>query len=83
MVYSEPCEKMFKKESFTDVLQNKCSEIFRNVHRKIPALRSLFNPEGLQLYLKETPTQVFPCEYYDMFKNTSFAEHLRWLLLLF
>ena len=28
---------------------------------------------------KETPTQVFSCEYCKIFKNTFFAEHLRWL----
>ena len=27
-------------------------------------------PEGLWLYRKETPTQVFSCEYYEIFKNT-------------
>ena len=31
--------------------------------------------------LKETPKQVFSCEYYEMFKNSFFIEHL-WLLLL-
>ena len=32
---------------------------------------------GPQLYLKETPTQVFSCEYCEIFKNTYFGEHLR------
>ena len=36
---------------------------------------------GLQLYLKETPTQVFSCEILQIFKNTFFTEHLWWLLL--
>ena len=42
-------------------------------------LRSLFliNPEGLQLYLKETPTQVFSCKLCDIFKNAYFEEHVR------
>ena len=34
-------------------------------------------PEGLQLYYKETPTQVFPCEFCEVFKNAYFEEHLR------
>ena len=34
-------------------------------------------PEALQLYQKETPTQVFFCEYCRIFKNTYFEEHLR------
>ena len=29
----------------------------------------------------ETPTQLFSCEYYIIFKNSFFLEHLRWLLL--
>ena len=28
------------------------------------------------IYYKETPTQVFSCEYCEMFKNTYFEEHL-------
>ena len=37
----------------------------------------LINPEGqLQLYLKETPTQVFSCKICDIFKNAYFKEHL-------
>ena len=31
---------------------------------------------------KETPTQVFSCEFSEMFKKTFFTEYLRWLLLL-
>ena len=31
---------------------------------------------------KQTPTQVFSCEYYRIFKNGFFIEHLRWLLWL-
>ena len=33
--------------------------------------------EGLQLYYKETPTQLFSCEYCEISKNTYFEEHLR------
>ena len=29
------------------------------------------------MFIKETPTQVFPCEYCEIFKNTYFEEHLR------
>ena len=34
-------------------------------------------PSGLQLYSKEAPTQVFFCEYCEIFKNSYFEEHLR------
>ena len=38
-------------------------------------------PQDLQFYLKKTPTQVFSCDYCEIFKSTFFIEHLRWLLL--
>ena len=53
---------------------------FCNIHGKTPVLESL--------YYKETPTQVFFCEYCKMFKNTYFEKHLQmatsanWLLFL-
>ena len=31
---------------------------------------------------KETLPQVFSCEFYEIYRNTFFIEHLRWLLLL-
>ena len=31
----------------------------------------------LYLYQKETPVQVFSCEFYKILKNTYFVEHLR------
>ena len=41
-------------------------------------MESLFDKVvGLQLYEKETPTQVFFCEYYEIFKNTYFEKHQR------
>ena len=45
---------------------------------KACVVESLFNKsEGLQLYLKETPTQVFSCKICDIFKNAYFEEHLQ------
>ena len=41
---------------FADVLQNRCSEKFREFHRKISVL--------------ETPTQVFTNEIREIFKGT-------------
>ena len=39
-------------------------------------MESLFNKAaGLQLYQKETPTQVFSCEFWETFKNTCSEEH--------
>ena len=65
----------FQKQPFANVLQNRCSEKFRNIHGETPV------PESLQLYQKETPTQVFSCENCEIFKNSFFIEHLLWLIL--
>ena len=32
-------------------------------------------------FIKETPAQVFFCEFCEIFQNTFFKEHLWWLLL--
>ena len=45
--------------------------IFPNIHSKTPAA------EDLQLYQKDTPTQMISCDYCESFKNTFFTEHLR------
>ena len=37
----------------------------------------LESPEDPQHYQKETPTQLFSCEYCKIFKNTYFEKHLR------
>ena len=37
--------------------------------------------EGLQFYQKETPTQVFSCNYCEVLKKPLFTEYLWWLLL--
>ena len=34
------------------------------------------------LFKKETLVQVFSCEFCEIFENTFFIEHLRWLLLV-
>ena len=41
---------------------------FRNIHRKTHVLESIFNKETLL----EKDSQVFSCEYYEVFKNTFF-----------
>ena len=67
------------------VLQNRCSYKFPDIHQKISVLKSLFNTvrdlQGHNFNKKETPTQVFSCEYHKIFKNSCFIEHPRWLLL--
>ena len=74
------CRKTFKgnsqKQPFTDVLQNMYSLCWSLFLIKLQAWRSVF------LLKKEIPTQVFACEYCDIFKNTYFDWSICiWLLL--
>ena len=46
-------------------------------------LLSLLQPQACNFIKKETLAQVFSCEFCEIFKNTFFTEHLRWLLLSF
>ena len=53
---------------------------FSHYSQENPWLESIFNEVatgGLQLYLKETPTQVFFYKYCEIYKNTYFEEPLR------
>ena len=65
-------EQVFNKTAFL--------KKFRKIRRKTPALESLIKwkcrPSVLKLYQKEASTQVFFCEYCEIFKNTFFGEHL-------
>ena len=67
------------------VLQNRCFLKFSDIHQKISVLNSLFNTvwelKAHNFNKKETPTQVFSCEYHKIIKNSCFIEHPRWLLL--
>ena len=51
-----------------------------NIYRKTLALESLFNiVVGLiagNFIKKETPTQVFSCEYWEIFENSFFIENM-------
>ena len=42
---------------------------------------SQVRPSSLNFIDKETPTQVFSCEYCKISKSNFFVEHLQWLLL--
>ena len=48
-----------------------------NVHVKDTPCNS---PDSVQLYYKETQTQVFPCEYSKSFRNSFSIEQFWWLL---
>ena len=65
-----------KMQQFANVLHNWCSCKFPDIHKKISVLESLFNKViGLMTHKvieKETPTQLFSCEYHKMFENVFF-----------
>ena len=74
-----------KKGKYTKAVIRRCflKEACLKIHRKTPALESLFNKvAGLQLYKKATPTHLFFYGYCEIFKNSFFIEHLWWLFLV-
>ena len=56
----------FQKQSPGGVLYKKSSQKFRNIDKKISVLESLLT------LLKETPAQVFSCEYCKIFNKSFF-----------
>ena len=74
-----------QKQSPAVVLKKKClGKKSRKIHRKAPGLGSLFNKvSGLRLST-DTPTQMFSCEFCEIFNNIFFygtppvAGDLKW-----
>ena len=69
--------KLSQKQSSEVLYKRSCSYKFSNIHRKPPVFKSHFNKIADLTYLKETPTEVFSCEYCEILKSTYFEEHLR------
>ena len=71
-----------KKQSFTDVLQNRCSYKFPDIQKKIPALKSLFNKVNdlKACNFNKKRDKRFPVNI-TKFLRSFFMAHLRWLLL--
>ena len=71
-------QQNLQKQSFTNVFQDRCS-VFLKITRCLQEF--LFNKvAGLQvyrLYYKATPTQLFSCEYFKIFKSSFIIEHLQ------
>ena len=63
-------------QPFANVLQNWRYYKFPGIHKKISLLESVFNkgtgPMACNFIKKETPTQVFSCEYHKMFEKSFF-----------
>ena len=74
-----------QKQSFADIVPNRYSQKFRNIHRKTPVLESLFSKvAGLEvshLIKKRLQQHSFSCKYCKIFRNNFFIEDLQWLPL--
>ena len=70
-VQKQPPEVFFKKRVLLEISQNlqenTCAEVFFLIKLQVSA------PNFIK---KETLAQVFFCEFCEIFKNTSFIEHL-------
>ena len=82
-VTENPDRKKHLLDEGVEAPVHKCSskELFlkiRKIYRELPVL-SLFLIKLQTFRQKETPTQVFSCEYCEIFKKTKifFIEHLR------
>ena len=75
-VYNQPLKLLYQKKA---ALKNLA--IFTGQHVRWSLFLINCRPGGLQLYSKKTPTQLFSYEYWEVFMNSFFIEHLRWLIL--
>ena len=77
----------FQKQPFADVLQCRCSEKWRNIRRKTPALESLFNKvpvlQACNFIKMKLQQRCFPANIAKFLRTAFFIEHFRYLLLPF
>ena len=72
-VQKQPLEAFYKKKVFLKILQNSQENVCVRVSFLVK-----FQAYGLCNYIKKEPLElVFFCEFYKIFKNTFFIEHLR------
>ena len=77
---------MVKTEAVTQrwSLKNVFFEILQNLQKNACARVSFLiklQTGACNFITKETLTQLFSCEFYEVFRNTFFIEHLWWLFL--
>ena len=78
-----PVKSWYSIQIQKNVEQVSKQRIIKKTPRKISQYKSLqkLRPEACNFIKKETPAQVLSYESREIFKNTFFIEHLRWLLL--
>ena len=69
----------FQKKSPGSVLQERCSQKFRKIHRKAPVSEFHFNKVTVacNFIKKDILAQVFSCKFCEISKNTFLTERLR------
>ena len=73
-----------QKESLRGVCKKSVLNISQNLQENTCVRVSFLiklQAEACNFIEKETLAQVFSCEFWEIFKNTFFIEHLSWLLL--
>ena len=79
--------KIVKRTHSAEAVAPRCSvkkvflKIFKNSQENTCARISFLIKFQASFTIKETLAEVFFCEFYKMFKNIIFTEHLWWLLL--
>ena len=76
MKYRSSHRKCSIKKVFLEISQNSQE----NTCARVSFLMK-FQASGCNFIKRETLAQAFSCEFCQIFKNTSFTEHFRWLLL--
>ena len=80
---------LLQRKRHSKAVVHRCSSSRSQMFFKIGVLKRFVILTGKYLcwslflinFVKETPTQVCSCEYWKIFKNSFFVEHIRWLLL--
>ena len=74
-IYREP--KMFFLKKVCKQMDRITTDFVSNKNRKTPVPESFFKLHCRKTLLKNTLAQMFSCEFWEIFKNNFFIEHLR------
>ena len=71
--------RLSQKQPFADVLQNRCSKKFRNIHRETTVLESLFSKatfiKACKFVKKRIQHRCFPVNIVKFLRTAFFVEH--------
>ena len=79
-------KKILQKQSSGSILEKRCSQKFRQIHRKTPVSQSFFKKscrsQACNFIKKTLQHMCFPVNLAKFLRTPFFIEHLRWLLLI-